>query len=212
MSSVSRYSRRVTVVSETSETAGMLWGCDDPSEGTLHTGWEGPSVAEEAHSALIRALDQTRALSRHAARERRAEGEARSRDSNERRERADVETTPMERLLEELDYFTLCPLAEGGGGLKLYDAMQNPDKLLVKHGYFVAEVSPPLTAEEERNRRRTHDTTCQILFRQADHSLCPSPPPPPFHPRRVALSYSRSSLLVVTLQSLSSRQNPRCAS
>ena len=116
----------------------MFWGCDNPSEGTL----QGPkeevgSIKEEEHAALIDELEKSRARARAMARAQRGaeveDGAAALPGSHE------LERAPMADIFKGLSHFVLCTPASGGPELKLYDAMQNPDKLLAKHSYFVAE-------------------------------------------------------------------------
>eukprot|EP00966_Prymnesium_polylepis_P018954 436792-Prymnesium_polylepis.1 len=115
-------------MSSSSGAATMLWGCDDPNEGTIHGQWDathGLDVKEEDHKVLIDSLEAARARGRATAREARA-GEAAAAES-------DVASAPMATLFEELQCFALRRAGEGGDELKLYDAMQNPDKLMAKH-------------------------------------------------------------------------------
>ncbi|KAL1526497.1 hypothetical protein AB1Y20_015207 [Prymnesium parvum] len=113
----------------------MLWGCDDPEEGTLHAQWDSTEVKQEAHDALVRALEEARARAREASRASREEPN----DSPGVVQASDYGSAPLDSLFENLRAFSLHQAVGGGADLKLYDAMQNPDRLLAKHGYFVAE-------------------------------------------------------------------------
>lgn len=113
----------------------MFWGCDDPSQGTLD-GTRDSDVNENDHAALLVELEKARARARLVAREARGseDGVAAEPTSNHEMERA-----PMKAIFKDLHHFVLADAGSGGPEVKLFDAMQNPDRLMAKSNYFVAE-------------------------------------------------------------------------
>lgn len=112
---------------------GATWGCDDVTQGTLHSGYgdarvKGLEGERQTDEQTADCMVQLRTAQRCAADP--------GCSSNTL-----AHAAPLEALFAPLATFALRHTSSGGDELKLYDAMASPDRQLLKLGYFVAEGS-----------------------------------------------------------------------
>ena len=93
------------------EICTMLWGCDDPAEGTLHEQWDATDVKEDEHRLLIDSLEEAR-----------ARGRAATRAARESEELPPPGSTTESELFAGLRHFAISRASDGGPELKLFDA------------------------------------------------------------------------------------------
>lgn len=118
---------------------GFRWGCDDVAEGSLHNS-DNPAGAQVAdddnYRQLVTSLEAARAQGRE--RSRAAQEATVDGDGGAAAPMPDASAS-LEQTFAALTTFALRTATDGGPELRLYDATQNPDKLMMKYGYFVAE-------------------------------------------------------------------------